>query len=220
MLISQVIQKARFDLGDTQAVKYSDIDLLDTVNTLATMFNDSLVMLKSDYVRTQLILEGSKTKEGKKKIEELDRPIDFYELPSNQWWYDLPVDFVNVNGIYKEDKYRTVRTADYNSDDNLLAGWLALREYDQYRFEGDGFIANVGKVLFSYYYKYPALQMNSLFPLPDWFVPNFNKFVILYMTDQVTKMDTTFMSKVQLEVSKLVARREHNNIRRRLAFQL
>lgn len=211
--VQKVIRLVRFKEKDNDEVKYSDYEIISSLNEVIRYLNMRLSTMNSDFLEKAVVLDE----------EEINEEIAEYNATANEddrqetvrfglTGVDLPDDFLSLMGV--------VRAGAGCNEYKLKCGQAGMRlAPDEYYIMGNRLYTRCRTVQLLYRAAIvPVTGMTDTINLPDFFLDGLTKMTRMLLNNNP---DTDVMrEEIDGIIDSLVPRRRYSNLRSRAPFKV
>lgn len=213
--VQKIIRLVRFKENDNDEIKYSDYDILSSLNEVIRYMNLRFSMMNSDFLEKAVVLDEKKINEeiaayNAQQADEEDRKeMVRFGLTG----VDLPDDFLSLMGVVRSG-------AGYCNEYKLKCGQSGMRlAPDEYYILGNKLFTRCRTVRLLYRASIQqATSTTDEISLPEFFLDGLAKMTAMILhNDANTDVMREAMDKV---IDSMVPSRRYSNVRVRMPFKV
>ena len=213
--VQKIIRLVRFKENDNDEIKYSDYDILSSLNEVIRYMNLRFSMMNSDFLEKAVVLDEKKINEeiaayNAQQADEEDRKeMVRFGLTG----VDLPDDFLSLMGVVRAG-------AGYCNEYKLKCGQSGMRlAPDEYYIFGNKLFTRCRTVRLLYRASIQqATSTTDEISLPEFFLDGLAKMTAMILhNDANTDVMREAMDKV---IDSMVPSRRYSNVRVRMPFKV
>ncbi|SDC69726.1 hypothetical protein SAMN04487864_11534 [Succiniclasticum ruminis] len=213
--VQKIIRLVRFKENDNDEIKYSDYDILSSLNEVIRYMNLRFSMMNSDFLEKAVVLDEKKINEeiaayNAQQADEEDRKeMVRFGLTG----VDLPDDFLSLMGVVRAG-------AGYCNEYKLKCGQSGMRlAPDEYYILGNKLFTRCRTVRLLYRASIQqATSTTDEISLPEFFLDGLAKMTAMILhNDANTDVMREAMDKV---IDSMVPSRRYSNVRVRMPFKV